>query len=158
VILVTVGAQMPFPRLVDAVDDWAAGHDDVDVFAQTGDQPDPPRHIAHVALLEPDELRRRIADADLVVAHAGMGTIITCLDLGTPLVIFPREGARRETRNDHQVATARRFGTRDGIWVADYTGALHDLLDRRDELRLATPSAPTTSPALLDTIRRFIDA
>ncbi|MDW3219312.1 MAG: glycosyltransferase [Acidimicrobiales bacterium] len=157
-ILVTVGAQMPFPRLVDAVDDWAAAHPDADVFAQIGDQVPVPTHLAHVPLVDPLELRTRIEDAELVVAHAGMGTIITCLELGAPLVIFAREGARRETRNDHQVATARHFGDRPGIWVAASIADLHDLIDRRDALRAQTPTAPETSPRLLDTIRDFIDA
>lgn len=157
-ILVTVGAQMPFPRLVDAVDAWAAAHPDVEVFAQISDQEPAPAHVDHVALVDPDELRSRIQAADLVVAHAGMGTIITCLDLGAPLVIFPREGARRETRNNHQVATAEHFGDRPGIWVADTTEALHDLMDRRAELRALTPTAADVSPQLLDTIRDFIDA
>ncbi|GJM39569.1 MAG: hypothetical protein DHS20C19_29360 [Acidimicrobiales bacterium] len=157
-ILVTVGAQMPFPRLVDAVDDWAGAHPDADVFAQIGDQVPVPTHVSHVPLVDPVELRSRIQDAELVVAHAGMGTIITCLELGAPLVIFPREGSRRETRNDHQVATAHHFGDRPGIWVADSTASLCDLIDRRHELRALTPTAPETSPGLLDTIRDFIDA
>ncbi|MEZ5245298.1 MAG: glycosyltransferase [Acidimicrobiales bacterium] len=157
-ILVTVGAQMPFPRLIDAVDEWAERHPDAEVFAQIGDQTPPPTHLHHVALVDPAELRAKIEEAEVVVAHAGMGTIITCLDLGAPLVIFPREGARRETRNDHQVATALRFGERPGIWVADTPGSLHDLLDRRGDLRSQTPTAPETSPQLLDTIRTFIDA
>lgn len=157
-ILVTVGAQMSFPRLVDAIDDWAAGRPDAEVLAQIGDQSPTPARVDHVPLVDPDELRRLIRQAEVVVAHAGMGTIITCLDLGTPLIVFPREGARRETRNDHQVATANHFRDRAGIWVAESEQALHDLLDRRAELRAQTPTAPETSPRLLATIRDFIDA
>ena len=157
-ILVTVGAQMPFSRLVDAVDAWAAEHPDVDVLAQVSDQETPPEHLEHVPLMDPDELRRCISDAELVVAHAGMGTIITCLELGTPLILLAREGTRRETRNDHQIGTARRFGEKPGIWVAESAEQLGALLDRRAEIRDSTPEAPTTSASLIEAIREFIDA
>lgn len=155
-ILITVGAQMPFPRLVDAVDQWASKHPDTRVFSQVGDQ-DPPRNMDSTPFLGPDELRSRIAAAEIVVAHAGMGTIITCLELGRPLIVFPREGARRETRNDHQIATADRFGQRPGVWVARTVDELHDLLDRRVELRGSTPSAPAPSPSLIATIKAVVD-
>lgn len=157
-ILVTVGAQMPFARLVDAVDRWAATRPDASVLAQIGDQDPPPEHLDHVTMLLPEQLRTHISEAEIVVAHAGMGTIITCLELGTPLIIFPREGARFETRNDHQMATADHFGDRPGIWVAGDQDELVRLLDDRARLGTETPTAPTTSPHLLDTIRDFVDA
>jgi UDP-N-acetylglucosamine transferase subunit ALG13 len=157
-ILVTVGAQMPFPRLVDAVDAWAAENPDVEVLAQISSQDPPPTHLPHVDLLSPDELRDRIAAAEVVVAHAGMGTIITCLELGTPLIVLAREGKRRETRNDHQRATVERFGTKPGIWAADDAAHLAKLLDERGRMRSVTAEAPATSAPLLDTIRRFVDA
>jgi len=37
VIFVTVGAQMPFDRLVGAVDTWAGTNNRRDIFAQTGE-------------------------------------------------------------------------------------------------------------------------
>ncbi|MEQ8841231.1 MAG: glycosyltransferase [Acidimicrobiales bacterium] len=156
-ILATVGAQMPFPRLVSALDDWARANPAVEMLVQIGDQDPPPASVPHIALLDPETLRDRIRDAELTVAHAGMGTIITCLELGAPLVIFPRDGDQRETRNNHQIDTARRFGERDGIWVADDAAALHRLLDDRAELRAGTPTSPQTSPRLIAAIREFID-
>jgi exopolysaccharide biosynthesis glucuronosyltransferase PssE len=157
-IFVTVGAQMPFPRLIDAVDQWAGSHPDVEILAQIGDQERPPTHFEYVPMLAPMELRAHVERAELVVAHAGMGTIITCVESATPLILLAREGARRETRNDHQVATATRFGSKPGIWVAQTTNDVGGLLDRREEIQRSTPQAPTVSESLLDEIRRFIDA
>jgi exopolysaccharide biosynthesis glucuronosyltransferase PssE len=158
VIFVTVGAQMPFPRLIDAVDQWARTHPDVEILAQIGDQDPPPTNLEHVPKLAPSELRARVEGAELVVAHAGMGTIITCVESATPLILLAREGARRETRNDHQVATAMHFGSKPGIWVAQTTDDIAGLLDRREEIGNSTPEAPSVSASLLDEIRRFIDA
>ncbi len=158
-VFVTVGAQMPFDRLVGAVDTWAGTHPEVTVVAQIGEGATPPRHLRHVPLLTPAEFRAEVAAADLVVSHAGMGTIITCLDLARPLVVFPRRGDRRETRNDHQVATAERLAGRPGIHVALESDELVELLDRRRDLaRDLHADPPRTSPRLLAAIREVCDA
>ena len=157
-ILVTVGAQMAFPRLVDAVDAWAKAHPDVAVLAQINDQDPTPLSVETVPLLPPSELRARITESDVVVAHAGMGTIITCLELGVPLILLPRRADLRETRNDHQSATVDHFGDRAGVWAAGEADEIGNLLDRRAELRAATPVAPPPDPGLIDAIRRFVDA
>ena len=103
-IFVTVGAQMAFDRLVRTVDEWAATRGRKDVFAQIGPTEWRPRHIEWVAFLPPEDFRKRVADATMVVAHAGMGSIITALELGKPILVMPRRGHLQETRNDHQVA------------------------------------------------------
>jgi hypothetical protein len=69
------------------------------------------------------------------VAHAGMGTILSALELGTPVLVMPRRAALGEQRNDHQVATARRFKQLGGVGVAFDE---HELMHRLGELeRLA---------------------
>lgn len=109
-IFVTVGHQMPFDRLVRAMDRWAQeeGHG-TEVIAQIGDAAYEPSAIPWVRSMPPSRFRSLLERADAVVAHAGMGTIITALSLGKPLLVMPRRGDLAETRNDHQVATARRF-------------------------------------------------
>ena len=87
-----------------------------------------------------------------------MGTIISCLELATPMILLPRRGSLRETRNDHQLATAEHFADKAGIWVADTEREVADLLDRRAEIIASTPQAPATSPSLIEEIQRFVDA
>ncbi|MCG8442489.1 MAG: hypothetical protein MI723_11830, partial [Caulobacterales bacterium] len=88
------------------------------------------------------------------------GSIITALSHSKPIVIMPRTAARRETRNDHQVATAQRLGQRPGIYVADDEAALPDALDQVLTGAGAGPATPTISsfaePRLLRDIRNFI--
>jgi UDP-N-acetylglucosamine transferase subunit ALG13 len=67
--------------------------------------------------------------ANFVVAHAGMGSIITALTLAKPLVIMPRRADLGEHRNDHQTATVARFLDRAGIFVAADETALVGVLD-----------------------------
>jgi UDP-N-acetylglucosamine transferase subunit ALG13 len=123
VIFVTVGAQMPFDRLVSAVDAWAgsargpgqgAGPG---VIAQIGPGNLRPRNIRWSRMLTPAQFRQCVSDSSLVVAHAGMGTILTALEIGRPLLVMPRRGDLGETRNDHQIATAERFRSVRGVRV-----------------------------------------
>ncbi|MBT8485799.1 MAG: glycosyl transferase family 28 [Phycisphaerales bacterium] len=154
-IFLTVGGQLPFDRLVHAVDEWATLHPDVECSAQVGVTSRPPSTIPFSAFLEPAELRRRIFEADLVVTHAGMGTILTALELGTPLVVMPRHGARRETRNDHQLATARVFADHPSVSVAWDESELPRLLATRPG-PVERPIPSHASLPLLTALRGFI--
>jgi len=117
VIFVTVGTQLTFDRMVDAVDVWAAQNDE-EVVAQVGRSNHSFTHIKQHRFLEPIEFDRYFLEARLVVAHAGMGSIIGALSNAKPLIIMPRNATLGEHRNDHQMATARRFLNFAGVQVA----------------------------------------
>lgn len=159
-IFVTVGAQMPFDRLVHALDAWAATHRDVAVFAQVGDTPAPPAHIPYSRMLTPAEFAERVRGAQLIVAHAGMGSILTALEYGKPLLVMPRRADLRETRNDHQLATVKQFADNARIHVAPDEHALATQLDALLSQAPAPGMGPQigafASPALLSAIRDFI--
>lgn len=156
-IFATVGSQEAFDRLIRAVDEWAALRGRDDVFAQIGGSTLQPKHIKFTKFLEPDEFNRVIREASVIVAHAGMGSIISSLELGKPLVVMPRRGALRETRNDHQVATAERFGAQGRIIVANDELELPQKLDHALTLGDTDRIDPGASPRLIATIRAFLD-
>ena len=58
------------------------------------------------------ELRAAIAEADLVVAHAGIGSAITALELGKRPVLVPRRPQWGEHVDDHQSLIARELTQR----------------------------------------------
>jgi UDP-N-acetylglucosamine transferase subunit ALG13 len=157
VILVTVGAQMPFDRMVRAVDEWAGARGRRDVFAQIGETEYRPRHIEWTPFIEPDEFRHRVAESDVLVAHAGMGSILTALEAGKAILVMPRRGDLRETRNDHQVATAKRFLELGKVSVAFDESELAERLDNLDQLAGAGRIGPHASERLLHALRSFID-
>jgi UDP-N-acetylglucosamine transferase subunit ALG13 len=131
VIFVTVGTQLPFDRLIGAVDEWAGAAAGRSVFAQIGPSRMVPRHIEHARSISPEQCRERMAAAEAIVAHAGIGTILTALELGKPALVMPRQAEFGEHRNNHQLATARRFAELGRIGVAfDET----ELSARMDEL------------------------
>jgi UDP-N-acetylglucosamine transferase subunit ALG13 len=160
-IFVTVGSQLPFDRLVKSVEAWSIERDYTDIFAQIAD-PGPsgfyPKRFGWAKFLGPNDFTRSVETASLLVAHAGMGSIISALTLAKPIVIMPRRGALGETRNDHQHATAINFASRAGIYVAMDEQSLPKTIDA------AMSNAPQGSVAaetfanreLLESIRQFI--
>jgi len=155
-IFVTVGAQMPFNRLVRTVDQWAVRCRRSDVFAQIGPTNWRPSHIQWTQFLDPAEFKRCFQDAQVVVAHAGVGSIIAALELDKPLLVMPRRADLKETRNDHQVATARRFLEQGRIAAAFDEWELMDKLDHLDNLRAAAHISGQASPQLIGAIQAFI--
>lgn len=157
VIFVTVGAQMPFDRLIKTIDQWAHAHQRDDVFAQIGSTDYRPSHIRWTPFLSTEEFRQRYEDAKVVIAHAGTGSIITALQLGKPILIMPRRASLRETRNDHQVATSEQFRKLDSVVVAMDEHELITRLEGIDQLRGRQTIEPYASPELVNALREFID-
>jgi len=122
---------MPFDRLVRTVDAWADSCERNDVFAQIGPSEYQPRRIEWTKFLDPRSFRSRVKEADLLIAHAGMGSIITAMEIGKPILVMPRRGDLQETRNDHQIATAQHLRGRAGVDVAMDEEELQALLERR---------------------------
>ncbi len=148
---------MPFDRLILAVDAWAAGRRvEHRVFAQIGESPIRPPHIEYVALLDPMQFRQRVQWADALVAHAGMGSILTALQYGKPILVMPRQGRFLETRNDHQVATAVRFREMGKVAVAMDENEIPAQLDGLETMSNAERISDRASDALLAAVRGFI--
>ncbi len=155
-IFVTVGTQLPFDRLVHAVDRWAERNGRRDVFAQVGPTEAPPAFIEHASFLEPDDVARRFDEATLVIGHAGMGTIISALQRRKPVLVMARKAEFREQRNDHQLATVERFQQRGWIHAAADEHELDQMLERIDELTAADQISAAASPELLQMVQRFV--
>lgn len=155
-IFVTVGTQQPFDRLVSGVDAWAAERGRNDIFAQIGVSNYLPKNIRFVRFMSPAEYRQAISTASCIAAHAGMGSIISALEYGKPIIVMPKRADLRETRGDHQLATAKRFCGMRGIPVVYDKDELFDALDRLDQLSASAKIVSTASPELMAAIRNFI--
>lgn len=156
-IFVTVGTDLPFDRLVRTVDDWAAANGRRDVFAQIGETDWQPQHIACSKFLQPTEFTRRFAEAEVVVAHAGMGTILSALQWEKPILVMPRRASLGEQRNEHQLATARHLSEMGKINVAMDETELRGMLDGLSELRPRERIGAYASDTLITALRDFID-
>lgn len=128
-ILLTVGKQLPFDRLVSAVDALAADLPEP-VIAQVGQSRLQAQNVETHARLSARAFEELATRATLIVAHAGIGSVLLARRLQKPIVMMPRRADLGEHRNDHQLATARQLEGTDGIFIAWDGSAIGKAIDR----------------------------
>jgi UDP-N-acetylglucosamine transferase subunit ALG13 len=71
------------------------------------------------AHLHASEFEQCVRDADVVITHAGVGTLMSLFDMGIYPVIVPRRAKRREVVDDHQLQIAELLQNRGIALVAE---------------------------------------
>ena len=153
-IFVTIGTQLPFDRLIRIIDELVPQLNE-EVIAQVYQCGFTPKNIKTVDFLAPDEFNTLFDKARLIVSHAGMGTILSALQKGKPIIVFPRIAALGEHRNEHQLATARKFKELGSVYVAMDEEELKTWLQRKDLPPLAE-IGQYASPSLIESVKEFI--
>ena len=154
-IFVAVGTQLTFPRLINTVDKWAAGSNEK-IVAQIGPSELKPQNMESHQFLSPDEFFEFMADARVIISHAGMGTILSAMQLHKPIIIMPRQAVLKEQRNDHQLATAKKMMRIKGIHIALDEKKLLNILQNMQSLAACDSMSPDASVELINTIKNFI--
>ncbi|MFQ3170826.1 MAG: UDP-N-acetylglucosamine transferase subunit ALG13 [Oleispira sp.] len=157
-ILVTVGTQIPFDRLITLVDDWVSkSGTKQDVVAQIGSSEYTSKNMTIFQSVEPEQFEKYISDCDFIISHAGMGSILTALRVKKPIVIFPRKAALGEHRNDHQSATVISFANTDGVYVVHNKEELFDLLSNSSSLGGGVLKDSDNYKLLLSNMAKLLD-
>lgn len=130
-ILLTVGTQLAFDRLVQILDAIAPSLGEP-VFGQIGNSRYAPTNFEAVPRLTDHDFQAMLKSARAIVAHAGIGTVLRARQLNKPLIVFPRRAALREHRNDHQLATCAQLEGMAGVYVALDQHQLGHTIARRD--------------------------
>jgi UDP-N-acetylglucosamine transferase subunit ALG13 len=106
-IFVTVGsAQQAFTRLLDAMDDLAPSLGEP-VVMQTGFSGYQGRHSTCEGYITFGKVHGYVRESTLVVGQGSTGAVLMSRQYGKPLVVMPRDSARNEIFDDHQLQTAR---------------------------------------------------
>jgi UDP-N-acetylglucosamine transferase subunit ALG13 len=155
-IFVTVGTDQPFDRMMKVVDTWAAQRGRKDVFAQIGKGGWEPRSIPFVQFLAPSDFKQRFDEARIIISHAGMGTILSALSHGKPILVMPKLASLGEHRNEHQLATARHMMSLGHVTVAFNEAELREKLDQIDAIIPREKIHPVANGPLIDGLRSFI--
>ncbi len=100
--------------------------------------------------------RRKIQQASLIIAHAGMGSIITALEMGKPIIVMPRRSDLNEHRNNHQISTAKKFLEQGTIHVAMDEHELTKKLANVDAIQSCGSAGSHASPQLLSALSDFV--
>lgn len=105
-LFVTLGTNKSYryDALVDAVLATGLANDEtVWQLGITTRQGLPGRTTVHLGASEFEQCAR---DADVVITHAGVGTLMSLFDIGIYPVVVPRRAKRREVVDDHQLQIA----------------------------------------------------
>lgn len=106
-VFVTVGStENDFARLLRAIDDLVEREVIRDVVAQIGSSSYIPHSYEFFAFRPFAEIDQLVRSADLVIAHAGTGTLNHCLGLRKKVIVVPRLKLYEEHPDDHQLELA----------------------------------------------------
>tara|TARA_B110000881_G_scaffold189104_1_gene179482 strand:+ start:380 stop:904 length:525 start_codon:yes stop_codon:yes gene_type:complete len=157
VIFVVTGTQAPFDRLLSIIDKWAVNQDTYSVIAQTANSKINFKNMTCFDYLEPDVFNEYFNNADVIIGHAGMGTIIKALENKKKLVVFPRLVKYNEHRNDHQHHTAFGFEKLGLINVAYNEKDLFRYLNNIIDIPVKRKINQNAEKQLLEKISNFIN-
>lgn len=155
-IFLTVGTwRVGYDRLVKAVDELlGSGVITEEVIAQTGHSSYKPKHMTVVEFCSPQEFRKLISEAELVISHAGMGTIIETVQLRKPLIVVPRRRSLGEVDNDHQFTTAKQLESEGKVLVAY---EVSELPAKLKQAKTFVPTQGESSQKILHAVKEVID-
>jgi UDP-N-acetylglucosamine transferase subunit ALG13 len=107
-IFVILGTQkFQLNRLLKKLDKYVEeGKIKDDIVAQIGYSDYLPKRYKYVEFLDKKDFDTMIKKADIVIAHSGVGSIISALSLDKPVVVFPRLAKYKEHIDDHQLDIA----------------------------------------------------
>jgi len=95
-IFVTLGTKdYPFDRIVKALDEK-------NVFMQIGNS-GVPKKASFQRFMTKQEIYDKMDWADVIVCHAGTGTLMEAIDLNKKMIVVPRQKKFGEHIDDHQV-------------------------------------------------------
>jgi UDP-N-acetylglucosamine transferase subunit ALG13 len=124
-VFATVGtdAVYPFNRLVRSLRTVARIRPVVIQYGVASERPEGARLIDFLPF---DQLDRYIGEADVVVTHGGIGSVLLALSHGKHPIVMPRRHALGESVDDHQVAFAQRLAEIGLATVVSTEGELSD--------------------------------
>jgi UDP-N-acetylglucosamine--N-acetylmuramyl-(pentapeptide) pyrophosphoryl-undecaprenol N-acetylglucosamine transferase len=95
-------------------------------------------------MMRPEELSSAMENADAVVAHSGIGSLLMAFDAGKLPVLVPRTLRHKEHVDDHQVNIAQAFTEEGRAVMAD--AATMTLAHLTDAARWVVRRSPTPRP------------
>lgn len=115
-------------KLLDQYIDQGKIHEEV--VAQIGYSDYLPKRYRYVEFLNKEEFDGMIQKADVVIAHSGVGSIISALNANKPVIVYPRLAKYREHIDDHQLEIAYAFSKKNYVLCCDEND---DLLEKLEE-------------------------
>lgn len=123
------------------------------VFAQIGHSNYKPKEYSFKKFLSPQKFEQEFKNSDLIISHAGAGSIINALKFQKPLIVVPRRKEYSEHTNNHQIDLAKALGEKKkAIAVLD----LKELLKAIKKAKHFNPKTKSDKQNLVNKIREFL--
>lgn len=154
---VAVGnATQPFRRLLDAVCELAP-HLPQPVVVQHGAAQDfACPHCQGVAFMDMQAFERQVAEADMLILHAGAGSLIHAIQAGKIPVVMPRRASHGEHVDDHQVEFARVLEKAGKVVVANDASTLEQAIVLALERQRLLQVSESVEPPLVGMVQKLI--
>lgn len=110
-ILVLLGTQNnSFVRLLDAVQDCINKKIiNEEVIVQAGFTKYESKDMKIFSMINSENFSKMLDEADLIITHAGVGSLISSLERGKKVIVVPRLKRYNEHVNNHQIQIARKY-------------------------------------------------
>lgn len=125
------------------------------VFAQTGHSDYRPEHYEYVDFLDKDMFAKKIEEADLIITHSGVGSIITALKAGKPVIVFPRYAKYKEHVDDHQLEVAEAFEKKNYVLCCTKEDDLAVVIERASKEEFSRYVSHTGK--IVDLVKNFLE-
>lgn len=154
---VSVGnATQPFTRMLEAVCE-IAGQLPQPVFVQYGAA----RFFAcsactGVEFLDMEEFAWRVRDAELLILHAGAGSVIHAVRAGKVPVVIPRRPIYGELVDDHQMEFARELEKVGKVFVAHDAATLINAVELATQRQNSLADKVLSDSPLVSIVRKIL--
>ena len=131
-ILVTLGTQdKGFDRLLKAIDrEIKKGTITDRVVVQAGYTEYQSDKMEIFDMIDKEALEKLTQEADLIITHGGVGSILTALSYGKTIIAVPRLKKYKEHTNDHQKQIVNRFAKEGYILAAKDLSQLDKMIEK----------------------------
>ena len=128
-IFVTLGTQdKSFNRLLEAIDkEIKQGNITDKVIVQAGCTKYQSPNMKIIDLMDITTFNKYLNEADLIITHGGVGTILDALKKNKKVIAIPRLSKYQEAINDHQIQICKEFSNK-GYILSDDLNNLSTLL------------------------------
>lgn len=130
-IFLTVGtSQFPFERVIRFIDEAVHDHQiERNIFAQVGSSLYKPRTFPYKEFLDFNDMAENTRKSDIIVTHAGVGSIMLAFLFGKIPVVIPRRHDLKEVLDNHQFEFAKKMEEMGKVIVAYEESALIDKIN-----------------------------
>lgn len=156
-ILVMLGTQNnSFHRLLEEIDKLVEkGIINDEIIVQAGYTKYNSKNMKILGLMPKEELEKYQEDADLIITHGGVGSIVSSIEKGKKVIAIPRLHEYQEHVNDHQIEIVEKYSSENLIIGCKQVSDLENAIKK---VKKFTPKKfERSNSKMFEIIERFID-